>query len=293
VKFSSQSPLVRFDLKWIPVFRMVNQIWCELQVELDLTHQRTAELKAVSQGIDIHDKLHSQLFAQIRVTPLTPEDIFFIYLWNILVKVRSLQRRRISRELLIFGVLQGIPIMGCIDEVRLEGQEIQIRETKTRRSTSIPTPAQKLQGELQLHLYQSLLSNMQEDQEVLFKLLSLTGAQLDVPLSNTFIDQFNDRIPTPITSFSHKSLIKEVIRSVGGLPPITPVMELKYITQSTGEDIINYEILFDDNFLQKKLQWALEYWLGHRSASAVGRDKVWKCKFCVYKPTCPFLKDKE
>ena len=180
--------------------------------------------------------------------------------------------------------------MGCIDELHIKGQEIQIREIKTRRSSRPPTSAQKLQGELQLHLYRSLIIQMREDHDTLFKLLTLSGARLDVPLSDSLVTQFNKESPSSITKFSHKSLIKGVIESLSDLPPVTSTMELSYIAQETGEEIVCYEISYDEIFLQKKLSWALEYWLGQRTPASVGRDKTWKCKYCVYRTTCPFLK---
>ena len=81
--------------------------------------------------------------------------------------------------------------------------------------------------------------------------------------------------------------IKEIYKEIAKIPKLSDVIKLKYIYQITREEIHTEEFQFDPRFFSKKMEWALDYWLGRRKPISVGERNQWKCNFCNYKEKCP------
>ncbi len=120
-------------MKWVPVYLVSDQFWCELQVEHELNRVVPAEAKELQVGKEIHRQRELELFKILKVPARTNADQLYLYLYSMLFRLDYLKRTRKTRELSVFGMVDGIPLRGKIDEVQLlPSSGLHIIEIKTR-----------------------------------------------------------------------------------------------------------------------------------------------------------------
>ncbi|KAF2835030.1 hypothetical protein M501DRAFT_1026961 [Patellaria atrata CBS 101060] len=123
----TRSPLERFRLppkKPLSVTDLVSPAWCELQYWYTLTkHGKKQQTPAMKQGSRIHKVLEEQIHIAVPVDVQTKEDAWGLKFWNVIQGLRTLRATGITRELEIWGLVDGEVINGVIDELSFDGPE--------------------------------------------------------------------------------------------------------------------------------------------------------------------------
>ncbi|KAK8205820.1 putative exonuclease V [Phyllosticta capitalensis] len=191
-----RSPLERFRTlpkKPLSVTDIVSPAWCELQYWYSLTkHGRKRRTPAMKEGSRVHKTLEEEVHTTVEVLVKTREDAWGLKIWNIIQGLRTLRNLGFTRELEVWGVVDGQVVNGIIDELsytrpdtrrrrksrspspELEGhdaqpsggqvQQVFITDVKTRGSKTLPTGASLRPTEMQLMLYRKLLLNLATNQ---------------------------------------------------------------------------------------------------------------------------------
>ncbi|KAK4548985.1 hypothetical protein LTR36_008758 [Oleoguttula mirabilis] len=120
-KADTRSPLQRFRTvpkKPLSVTDLVTPAWCEMQYWYSLTkYGRVRRTPAMKQGSSVHKVLEEQVHVEVPVDVVTKEDRFALRIWNIIQGLRTLRRTGMTRELEVWGLLEGEVVNGIIDEI--------------------------------------------------------------------------------------------------------------------------------------------------------------------------------
>lgn len=116
-----RSPIERFRTaprKPLSVTDLVSPAWCELQYWYSLTkYGRVKRTPAMKQGSKIHKQMEEQVHTEVPVETRTKEDRLGLRMWNIIQGLRTLRATGLTRELEVFGILDGEVVIGIIDEI--------------------------------------------------------------------------------------------------------------------------------------------------------------------------------
>ncbi|KAF2670838.1 hypothetical protein BT63DRAFT_423132 [Microthyrium microscopicum] len=113
------APVKRFrEYRPLTVSDLVSPMWCELQYFNSLSKygkiKRSAQMK---RGGEVHKKLELEVHEFVPVDIQTREDGWGLRLWNIIQGLRTLRVTGMTRELDVWGIVNGQVISGVIDEV--------------------------------------------------------------------------------------------------------------------------------------------------------------------------------
>ncbi|KAH7384939.1 exonuclease V a 5' deoxyribonuclease-domain-containing protein [Cadophora sp. MPI-SDFR-AT-0126] len=116
-----RSPIERFRTppkKALSVTDLVSPAWCELQYWYTLTkHGRKRRTPAMKEGTRVHKVLEEQVYTTVRVEVQTREDAWGLRIWNVIQGLRTLRHTGQTRELEIWGIVDGLVVNGVIDEL--------------------------------------------------------------------------------------------------------------------------------------------------------------------------------
>ncbi|PSN64578.1 hypothetical protein BS50DRAFT_557192 [Corynespora cassiicola Philippines] len=137
---NEKPPLERFRTKPrkpLSVTDLVSPAWCELQYFYTLSKfGRKMRTKAMRTGSKIHRTLEEEVHKIVPVQVKSKVDGFGLRLWNTIQGLRTLRETGMTRELEIWGVLEGQVIIGIIDELSYTSPdpeyEEQLEQTRTR-----------------------------------------------------------------------------------------------------------------------------------------------------------------
>jgi len=97
---------------------LVSPAWCELQYFYALSKfGRKPRTQAMKTGSEIHQALEDQVHTVVPVQVKTKEDRFGLRIWNAIQGLRGLRETGLTRELEVWGVVEGQIINGIIDEL--------------------------------------------------------------------------------------------------------------------------------------------------------------------------------
>lgn len=129
-----RSPLQKFRTypkKPFSVSDLTSGAWCELQYAYTLTllpggrRTRTAAMKG---GTKIHQKLEDEVHTTVKIDVLTKEDAFALRLWNLVQGLRTLRDTGLTRELEVWGMINGHLVNGIIDSLSYESPNPEFEE---------------------------------------------------------------------------------------------------------------------------------------------------------------------
>lgn len=149
VENDTRSPLERFRTKPkkpLSVTDLVSPVWCELQYFYTLSKfGRKPRTQAMRNGSKIHQKLEDEVHTTVPVQVQTKEDRFALRMWNVISGLRCLRETGLTRELEVWGVIEGQVVNGVIDELSYECPdpvfEEQLERAKAERDGGvIPLP---------------------------------------------------------------------------------------------------------------------------------------------------------
>lgn len=229
------SPLARFrsfPKKPFSVSDLIAGAWCELQYYYTLTKlpggkkTRTAAMKG---GSKLHQKLEDEIYTTVTIEITKKEDAFGLKIWNIIQGLRTLRDTGMTRELEVWGLVDGHVVNGVIDNLSYENpdpefeeevrssqgsqepskaeakeqkittffhssskpqnRQIFITDVKTRASRHIPSGAALRPTKIQLFLYHRFLSEVAAGRLDFLRVLQRYGLEPDEPFSDTFVAQ--------------------------------------------------------------------------------------------------------
>nr|AAI08064.1 Zgc:123272 [Danio rerio] len=144
---NSFSPMQRFRKQHLSVTLLCDQTWCEMKSVYNLLkpHIKRKEMQRteVQIGQEIHLSRELEIQDVVPVDIRTREDGEAVKLLNMLHMIPLLEAGQRVREFPVFGVQEGVFIMGVIDELMYNQKgELVLNELKTRRQNSLPSSAQ-------------------------------------------------------------------------------------------------------------------------------------------------------
>jgi len=97
----------------------VSPAWCEQQYWYSLTkYGRSRKTKAMKEGSSVHKVLEEQVRGEaVEVITVSPEDAFGLRIWNVIQGLRTLRVTGMTREVEVWGVIDGEVVNGVIDEI--------------------------------------------------------------------------------------------------------------------------------------------------------------------------------
>jgi exonuclease V len=136
-----RAPLERFRKKKpLSVTDLVSPAWCEQQYWYSLTRfGRVKRTKAMKQGSKVHKVLEEQVHKEVTIDVRTREDMFGLRIWNVIQGLRTLRATGMTREMEVWGVLNGEVVNGIIDEINTicpneEAEEKMLEKEEERKS---------------------------------------------------------------------------------------------------------------------------------------------------------------
>ncbi|KAJ7058268.1 exonuclease V [Mycena amicta] len=200
------SPMARYRQRGtLSVTDLISLAWCEVQFDYGLQQRRSRRLvdrprsfrsehtgkeivvqqdvaarndKTTKRGRFIHKELELELIKpdaeEIQLTITSEEEYWALRILNSLSSLVSLGAEHCARETPVFGIVDGIAVVGIIDELQINPpsnhgdsscdavlmQTIHVIDTKTRRTESLPADEDTEPTKLQLMLYHRLLANL-------------------------------------------------------------------------------------------------------------------------------------
>lgn len=144
----ARSPLERFrsaPKKALSVTDLISPSWCELQYWYTLTkHGRKRRTPAMRQGSAVHKTLEDQVHQTVAIDIQSKEDAWGLRIWNIIQGLKTLRETGMTRELEVWGVVDGLVVNGIIDELSYICPDRELEEEVTARTahgkTSKSTP---------------------------------------------------------------------------------------------------------------------------------------------------------
>ncbi|KAK2867794.1 hypothetical protein FQN49_003462 [Arthroderma sp. PD_2] len=120
----TRSPLDRFrrpPAKGLSVSDLVAPSWCELQYWYTLTtygwKRRTPAMK---RGTVVHRILENEVHTSVPVEVATKEEVWALRIWNMIYGLRTLRDTGLTRELEVWGKVDGEIVIGVIDMLSYE-----------------------------------------------------------------------------------------------------------------------------------------------------------------------------
>lgn len=129
-----RSPLLRFRTfpkKPFSVSDLTAGAWCELQYEYTLTRLpggKKTRTTAMEEGSKVHQKLEDEVYTTVQVEIATKEDAFGLKVWNIIQGLRTLRDTGLTRELEVWGLVDGNVVNGLIDFLSYENPSPEFEE---------------------------------------------------------------------------------------------------------------------------------------------------------------------
>ncbi|KAK4070704.1 hypothetical protein Trihar35433_5171 [Trichoderma harzianum] len=232
-----RSPLKRFrsfPKRPLTVSDLTAGAWCELQYWYTLTRLpggRKTRTPAMQKGSKVHKKLEDEVHTTVKVEILNKEDGFGLRLWNLVQGLRTLRDTGLTRELEVWGMVDGNLVNGVIDDLSYDNpnpefeeelssqgsqpsqsqsmisdyfgglkpgkpkgsnRQIFLADVKTRGTTKPVSSATARPAKIQLLLYHRFLSNMAAGELDFFKVFRRYGLDADERFSDTFMSQIGE-----------------------------------------------------------------------------------------------------
>ncbi|KAG0649426.1 Exonuclease V [Hyphodiscus hymeniophilus] len=163
-KPDTRSPIERFRTqprKPLSVTDLVSPAWCELQYWYTLTkHGKKRRTREMKEGSRVHKKLEDQVHTTVPVEVTSKEDGWGLRIWNVIQSLRTLRDTGLTRELEIWGTIDGLVVNGIIDELSYVCPDKDLEESLDKPTTDEPPPDQPTIAEFFKGLGNSSLDNI-------------------------------------------------------------------------------------------------------------------------------------
>lgn len=266
--------------------------WCEKQMEFILLFGKPESTPAMKAGSMRHAKLEEEVIKKVEVHVESLEDMWALKFMNFIICANQLLFEGLTREVPVVGLVQGVWMVGVIDELRMpiagEDRNLMLVDTKTRVRPRLPTEPQGRNGRLQLMCYKYLWDNLVSENfpsAQFFEYFSLDSrCILSDEIKRLMVD----------SDFSAETLgdvVGYFSNFCSVLPRAHDQLLLRYELQEDNSLIGEDEFTYDDNWLKAQIQSSLEFWQGEREARFTPEKEQWKCRYCQFASVCPSQTD--
>ncbi|KAL3475911.1 exonuclease V [Aspergillus californicus] len=160
----TRSPVERFRRppnKAFSVTDLVSPAWCEVQYWYTLTkHGRKRRTPAMKKGSTIHKTLEDEIYTTVPVEITTREDALALRIWNVIQGLRTLREFGITRELEVWGLVDGELVNGVIDQLSYECPDLELEASAASHYAGVAA-SRAAMPEYQMSLTDYLLSPAQ------------------------------------------------------------------------------------------------------------------------------------
>ncbi|KAK2738340.1 hypothetical protein FQN57_007100 [Myotisia sp. PD_48] len=141
----ARSPLERLrPQQRLTVSDFVAPAWCEIQYSYSLSNfGRIRKTRYMKRGTAIHKLLEEQIHTPVAVDVATKEDAWAIRLWNVIESLRTLRATGLTREMEVWGKIDGILIGGKIDMLSRGCPDPEFELSVSNRNEIAPRPLAK------------------------------------------------------------------------------------------------------------------------------------------------------
>ncbi|XP_067864426.1 exonuclease V isoform X1 [Heptranchias perlo] len=294
-KRDRRTPLEQFGRKHLRVTDLSRQAWCEQQVvygmELPHIQQLREEVPVVKAGSSIHLARELEVHDIVPINVKSREDSWAVKLLNLLSMIQFLQTGERVRELPVFGELEGIFLVGVIDELCYNSKgELELRELKTRGQQTFPGAAQRKSHHLQVIVYKLLFEAMikgQLNKDTITHHLHLRteqtfGSEVMVQAQKVgfTINTFGDLLDLMLLNLTYSEI------------PTIDIMKIEYCYQADASVIGTEVVCFEEEKVKRELKYYCSFWKGQREALGVDIEEAWKCRSCDFADICEWRKRK-
>lgn len=284
----AQTPLEKYSLKYLSVTDLSTQSWCEQQMvygrELPQL-QAPEKVRLLNTGKSIHLARELEVHDIVEVRTTSKEDSWALKILNLLSMIPVLQAGGCVREVPVFGVIDGIFLVGIIDELCYTAKgELELRELKTRGRPSMPSEAQKKRDYFQVCLYKYIFDAMIQGQlkpDVITRHIRLRPEQ---PLGSQ-IRQHAQKVGFVVTCFGDLLELMYLNLTLSDLPSIDR-LTIEYSHQDSDTPLGTEVVEFEEEKVRERVQCYLAYWKGQREVQGVEIEEAWKCRSCSYSEIC-------
>ncbi|XP_071736235.1 exonuclease V, chloroplastic [Rutidosis leptorrhynchoides] len=263
--------------------------WCEKQKEFFLLYGKPKASNAMKAGSARHAVLEQEVITRVEVVIRSAEEHWALKMINFIHGTNQLIHDGLTRELPMIGFVEGVCVVGVIDEIRMTSligtNRVPILvETKTRLQDNLPSEPQQRNARLQLMCYKYLWDNLLTRPFPSRHFLQLFSLNPNYVLSKE-IQDFAIQAGAPAQTLNDVLGKYEYVCSM--LPETQDQLLLRYEYQKDQSLIGEIEYVYDCNWVSDQIRSSLEFWKGEREASYVLEDERFKCKYCVYASKCP------
>ncbi|KAI3895464.1 hypothetical protein MKW92_050929 [Papaver armeniacum] len=261
--------------------------WCEKQMEFVLLRGKPKATRAMKAGTARHTKLEEEVIKRVEVLVEAAEDAWAVRLMNFIAGTNQLMFQGLTRELPVIGCVQGIWMVGVIDEIRMPVTDTSRNpifvDTKTRVRATLPSGPQTRNGRLQLMCYKYLWDSLVKDNFNTRSFLSFFGLNPRYTLSEE-IQQHTSSSGFPAKTL--EDLLAYFRNTCSALPPANEQLILRYEFQGDQSLLGEDDFTYDHAWLTGQIKYSLEFWLGERAAGFVSQEERWKCRSCKFASVC-------
>ncbi len=255
------------------------QYWCERQMELNYLFGGKIT-KEIKQGKQLHEALESETNVPIVMEPRSYADVVYKTLYTSYAALQALLNNGRSREIQIYGRINGFDMAGKIDMLEIKDGSTIVWEDKTKASDNLPSDPQFLTHRVQIMLYKRLIDEIRNGKYTVQEYKKTHGTSRLVPTSQ-FIRQL-DALSIGKELQTVDAVADSYFEEYMKLPDLSPKLKIRYLNQFTGKEIKTYEVDYDADEMGSMLDFALGYWKGERESLPVPKEEAWKCNYCVF-----------
>ena len=123
---------------------IISPAWCELQYWYSLTrYGRIRRTPAMKQGSTVHKVLEEQVHTEVPIEVVSKEDRFALRLWNVIQGLRTMRRTGMTREMEVWGVIEGEVVNGIVDQITTECPDEPMEAKMLEKAEGAPKKGQK------------------------------------------------------------------------------------------------------------------------------------------------------
>ncbi|KAM0999703.1 hypothetical protein EV2_006655 [Malus domestica] len=283
----AESFLHRYRKKGLLVTDITGSEWCEKQMEFVLLVGKRKESMAMKAGIARHAKLEEEAVKRVKDRVKSIEVVWALKLLKFITGVDQLLFEGLTRELPLIGFIEGVWMVGVIDEIRLSVTETNrnpiLVDTKTRVKDTLPHESQQRNGRVQLMCYKCIWDALAANKFPSEKFYDFFSLKPHYVLPKTI------RARTVKSGFPAVTL-DDIVRHYGNmcsnLRPAHDQLLLRYELQRDHSLLGEDEFAYDSDWIKSQIQCRLEFLRGEREARCTPKEERWKCLSCQHSNDC-------
>ncbi len=274
---SGSSVLARLGKSGISVTDIASQYWCERQTELNYIYGKT-QTDTMKKGNEIHEELHKPLYVKLEAQPVNYADFLYKVGYEGYSALANLPSKKVAREIMIFGSINGYRLTGQIDELRIENAETVVSETKTKTGGKINSATLSLH-KIQVMLYKMMLDDIRSQRYTYKNFYNIYGLK-NMSMSSEFKEEVS-KLGIGV-ELDLEGIYKMLFEQLSALPPVSNTLEIDYIDRSSNSETERVRITYDKGELDGIIRHAMGFWNGERESQPVPESEKWKCQRCRF-----------